>query len=36
MFTAAAIAVGVVVTVVLGILPQGALDLADQAAVFFR
>ncbi|MGV9861935.1 NADH-quinone oxidoreductase subunit NuoN [Rhodococcus koreensis] len=36
MFTAAAIAVGVVVTVVLGILPQGALELADQAAVFFR
>ncbi|EID74985.1 MULTISPECIES: NADH-quinone oxidoreductase subunit NuoN [Rhodococcus] len=36
MFTAAAIAVGVVVTVVLGILPQGALDLADQSAVFFR
>ncbi|PQP17533.1 NADH-quinone oxidoreductase subunit NuoN [Rhodococcus opacus] len=36
MFTAAAIAVGVVMTVVLGILPQGALDLADQAAVFFR
>ncbi|MFV9458921.1 NADH-quinone oxidoreductase subunit NuoN [Rhodococcus sp. NM-2] len=36
MFTAAAIAVGVVVTVVLGILPQGALDLAEQAAVFFR
>lgn len=36
MFTAAAIAVGVVVTVVLGILPQGALDLADRAAVFFR
>ncbi|WP_072688027.1 NADH-quinone oxidoreductase subunit NuoN [Rhodococcus marinonascens] len=36
MLTATAIALGVVVTVVLGILPQAALDLADHAAVFFH
>jgi NADH-quinone oxidoreductase subunit N len=33
-FTATAIALGVVVTVVLGILPQYFLHLANQAALF--
>jgi NADH-quinone oxidoreductase subunit N len=35
-FTSTAIALGVGVTVVLGILPQWALDLADKAGVFVR
>ena len=35
-FTAAAIGLGVAVTVVLGIVPQPALDLADKAALFVR
>ncbi|WP_377269864.1 NADH-quinone oxidoreductase subunit NuoN [Peterkaempfera sp. SMS 1(5)a] len=34
--TAAAIGLGVVVTVVLGVLPQYFLDLADKASVFIR
>jgi NADH-quinone oxidoreductase subunit N len=36
MFTTAAVTLGVVVTVVLGVLPQPLLDLADRAAVFVR
>ncbi|AOW91950.1 NADH-quinone oxidoreductase subunit N [Rhodococcus sp. WMMA185] len=36
LLTSAAIALGVLVTVVLGILPQSVLDLADHAAVFFH
>ena len=35
-YTAAAIALGVAVTVVLGIVPQPLLDLADKAALFVR
>ncbi|MGB8650266.1 MAG: NADH-quinone oxidoreductase subunit NuoN [Mycobacteriales bacterium] len=35
-FTAATIAVGVAFTVLLGIVPQPALDLADKAATFVR
>ncbi len=35
-FTAIAIAVGLAVTVVLGVLPQSLLHLADQAALFAR
>ncbi len=35
-FTAATIALGLAVTVVLGVLPQPLLDLADQAALFVR
>lgn len=35
-FTAVAIAIGLAVTVVLGVVPQPVLDLADQAAVFVR
>ena len=35
-YTAGAIAIGVGVTVVLGIVPQPVLDLADQAALFAR
>ncbi len=35
-FTAVAIAVGTAVTLVLGVLPQPVLDLADQAALFTR
>ena len=35
-FTAAAIALGLGVTVVLGVLPQPVLDLADRAALFVR
>jgi NADH-quinone oxidoreductase subunit N len=34
--TTAAVTVSVVVTIVLGILPQTALDIAEQAAVFVR
>src|SRR3954469_25811417 len=34
--TASAIALGLAVTVVLGLVPQPVLDLADQAAVFIR
>jgi NADH-quinone oxidoreductase subunit N len=33
-FTGSAVAAGVVVTLVLGIVPQFALDLADKAALF--
>ena len=35
-FTAAAIALGLAVTAVLGIVPQPLLDLADKAALFVR
>ncbi len=35
-FTAATIALGLAVTVVLGVLPQPLLDLADRAALFVR
>ena len=35
-YTTAAIALGVTVTLVLGVLPQPLLDLADQAALFTR
>jgi NADH-quinone oxidoreductase subunit N len=35
-FTAAAIALGLAVTVVLGVFPQPVLDLADRAALFIR
>jgi len=35
-YTAVTIALGLAVTVVLGILPQPLLDLADKAAVFIR
>ncbi|HVE75101.1 MAG TPA: NADH-quinone oxidoreductase subunit NuoN [Mycobacteriales bacterium] len=35
-FTAAAIAIGLAVTVVLGVLPQPVLDLAERAALFVR
>ncbi len=35
-FTAATIALGLAVTLVLGVLPQPVLDLADQAALFVR
>jgi NADH-quinone oxidoreductase subunit N len=35
-YTAGAIALGVAVTLVLGVLPQPALDLADAAALFAR
>jgi NADH-quinone oxidoreductase subunit N len=34
--TTAAVTVSAVVTIVLGILPQTALDIAEQAAVFVR
>ena len=35
-YTAIAIALGVAVTALLGVLPQPLLDLADQAALFTR
>jgi len=35
-YTAGAIAVGLAVTVVLGIVPQPMLDLASRAAIFVR
>ena len=35
-FTASVLALGLAVTVVLGVLPQPVLDLADQAALFVR
>ena len=35
-YTAGAVALGLAVTVVLGVLPQPALDLAQQAGVFVR
>ena len=35
-YTAGAVALGLAVTVVLGVLPQPALDLAEQAGVFVR
>ena len=35
-YTAGAIALGLAVTVVLGVLPQPVLDLADHAALFVR
>lgn len=35
-FTAGAVAVGVAVTMALGVVPQPVLDLADQAALFVR
>ncbi len=35
-YTAAALGLGLAVTVVLGVLPQPVLDLADQAALFVR
>jgi NADH-quinone oxidoreductase subunit N len=34
--TATAIALGLAVTIVLGVYPQPVLDLADQAALFIR
>jgi NADH-quinone oxidoreductase subunit N len=35
-FTTVAVSLGVVVTVLLGIVPQPLLDLADHASVFLR
>ena len=35
-FTTAALSLGVVVTVLLGVAPQPLLDLADHASVFLR
>ena len=34
--TPAAVTAGVVVTIVLGVMPQPLLDLADRASVFLR